>query len=663
MDSGITDLNSSEWLRRDGAIKVYTRKGKRKAAVLTAVDDQPQTFKSGDNGQTKGSVDVHEPSRRTLEPEGKELPKQPEEHPNDLLQVRAVPEPQSLTGDGPSGDEHLVVGEGQVGGNGPVNRTGEQDEVIRPHPVLQDDNHIGELPSANCVETKVVKPVICRVKDMVRINFSGARSVNEIRDLVKKVESELNQVRYIVRKLETTELQLAVHGNSVDVSNGGTISAVACDFGDPGHPQFSPSWEIKNRALMRGNSEVCSMGHQDFRRCRTPSISVSEINIGDDELVEKEKRTPKANQYYTNTEFLTGKDFLPPESNKSLKPNGAGKKHGGRGFSFSDGSYWHKNSKVFRNCSSLLQKLMNHTYGWVFNTPVNANALGLHDYHDIIKHPMDFGTIKTRLSRNMYKSPMEFAHDVRLVFRNAMTYNPKGQDVHIMAEQMSKIFEEKWVFIEAEYNPSWKLQVCHDSGFPVDTKMNSSFPCRTPFLKKPKANDLNKRNMTFEEKQMLGRSLQTLPPERLDGIVQIIKQRNPAHAQHNDEIEVDIDGVDAETLWELDRFVTNCKKNLSKNKKKAKTKQARAAQAALPTIPCPVVDHSLKEHKSGETSYCPTTSPAPVQCDMQVDNVNRSSNSRSSSSDSGSPSSDSDDDSSSASGSDAVHSPKNCLDS
>lgn len=34
------------------------------------------------------------------------------------------------------------------------------------------------------------------------------------------------------------------------------------------------------------------------------------------------------------------------------------------------------------------------TYAWPFYKPVDADVLGLHDYHDIIKKPMDLGTIK-----------------------------------------------------------------------------------------------------------------------------------------------------------------------------------------------------------------------------------------------------------------------------
>lgn len=110
--------------------------------------------------------------------------------------------------------------------------------------------------------------------------------------------------------------------------------------------------------------------------------------------------------------------------------------------------------------------------------------------------------------------------------------------------------------------------------------MKPSFHYRTPVPKKPKAKDPNKRDMTYEEKQKLSTNLQSLPSEKLDAIVQIIKKRNSSLSQHDDEIEVDIDSVDAETLWELDRFVTNYKKSLSKNRKKAEIAQARAAQNA-----------------------------------------------------------------------------------
>ncbi|GAB4828159.1 hypothetical protein Ancab_035076 [Ancistrocladus abbreviatus] len=88
-------------------------------------------------------------------------------------------------------------------------------------------------------------------------------------------------------------------------------------------------------------------------------------------------------------------------------------------------------------------------------------------------------------------------------------------------------------------------------------------------LPKPKAKDLNKREMTMEEKHRLGMGLQSLPDEKMAQVVQIIRRRNGHLTEDGDEIELDIEAVDTETLWELDRFVTNYKKMASKIRKQA----------------------------------------------------------------------------------------------
>lgn len=37
------------------------------------------------------------------------------------------------------------------------------------------------------------------------------------------------------------------------------------------------------------------------------------------------------------------------------------------------------------------------SYAWPFYNPVDVNALGLHNYYDIVKTPMDLGTIKVNV--------------------------------------------------------------------------------------------------------------------------------------------------------------------------------------------------------------------------------------------------------------------------
>uniref|UniRef100_A0A8C4K5V2 Bromo domain-containing protein n=1 Tax=Dromaius novaehollandiae TaxID=8790 RepID=A0A8C4K5V2_DRONO len=79
-----------------------------------------------------------------------------------------------------------------------------------------------------------------------------------------------------------------------------------------------------------------------------------------------------------------------------------------------------KLSEQLKYCNGILKELLSKkhaAYAWPFYKPVDASALGLHDYHEIIKHPMDLSTIKVGPGS-------EFAADVRLMFSNC--YNRVG---------------------------------------------------------------------------------------------------------------------------------------------------------------------------------------------------------------------------------------------
>ncbi|CAO2814499.1 unnamed protein product [Amaranthus hypochondriacus] len=474
------------------------------------------------------------------------------------------------------------------------------------------------------------------------------KTKKEKRELRKKLEDELNLVRSLVKKLERS-------GNSLrSLEEDGNNDVVK---------------------LKRVHSEVGSVGWNDGRLIDQLSITVPELSQGASENMDKDKRTPKANQFYQSSDFILGKERIPPtEPNKKSKV--MGKKNGvsGSGIGMSNSS-----SKVFKSCTLLLDKLMKHKHGWVFNTPVDVKALGLHDYFTIIKHPMDLGTVKTRLNTNWYKSPKEFAEDVRLTFHNAMTYNPKGHDVHIMADILSKIFEEKWSSIEAEYTNEMKASADYEASLltptsrkappaptslparvdmtktldgpesmvtpAVKTKNSNSAPIGRPTVpKKPKAKDPNKRDMTYVEKQKLSNDLQNLPSEKLDNVVHIIQKRNPSLCQNDDEIEVDIDSVDTETLWELDRFVMNFKKNLSKMKR-AELAQVREDTEPTAEDEAPLILEQPKENKDAEEKNDPLLPP--TQSEKKAGKPSLSNSSKSSGSDSGSSSSESDSDNSS----------------
>lgn len=92
----------------------------------------------------------------------------------------------------------------------------------------------------------------------------------------------------------------------------------------------------------------------------------------------------------------------------------------------------------------LTNKRVQESWSWVFMTPV-----AIPGYADVIKKPMDLGTIKKNLgskpSRCRFKSHDKFARDVRLVFNNALVYNKDDQDVkgsvYDAAQHLLRVFE------------------------------------------------------------------------------------------------------------------------------------------------------------------------------------------------------------------------------
>jgi len=92
---------------------------------------------------------------------------------------------------------------------------------------------------------------------------------------------------------------------------------------------------------------------------------------------------------------------------------------------------------------------LTHNRKGLFNSPVDTVALNLPDYNRIIKKPMDLGTVKARLHAVAYNNRDEVAEDIRLVFDNAMTYNPPNNFVHISAKKLLRSFEEAFQVLKA----------------------------------------------------------------------------------------------------------------------------------------------------------------------------------------------------------------------
>eukprot|EP01116_Phalansterium_solitarium_P009685 TRINITY_DN2394_c0_g1_i4.p1 TRINITY_DN2394_c0_g1~~TRINITY_DN2394_c0_g1_i4.p1 ORF type:complete len:821 (+),score=117.22 TRINITY_DN2394_c0_g1_i4:115-2577(+) len=328
-------------------------------------------------------------------------------------------------------------------------------------------------------------------------------------------------------------------------------------------------------------------------------------------------------------------------------------------------------SQAVKQCKSILNACVRDPNADPFKVPVDPVKLGIPDYFNIIKFPMDLSTIRTKLDRGKYAHVEEFAADFRLIFSNCLAYNGAMAPVTLMSKKIEQIFEsrfaEKLPMMRAlamptpaipaypQYAPPSFQQ--YPYGYPMPpaappppvvapppllppapkSYMRETIQELTDSMKyvreeiqrlrkeaaerpppppplpppplpvyeppplpevveyippprqrgqpsgrgrgRPPTAPEPEKEMTFEEKRSLSLNINNLPPESLGKIVSIIHQRMPHLAGGSDEIEIDIDALDAGTLRALEKYVNGVlHKSQPRNKAQAKSAAANLSR-------------------------------------------------------------------------------------
>ncbi|XP_021287282.1 transcription factor GTE10-like isoform X4 [Herrania umbratica] len=228
---------------------------------------------------------------------------------------------------------------------------------------------------------------------------------------------------------------------------------------------------------------------------------------------------------------------------------------------------------LMKQCETLLNRLTQHNFGWVFNNPVDVVKLNIPDYFTVIRQPMDLGTVKKKLASGQYLSPLDFAADVRLTFSNALTYNPPGNDVHYMAETLSKYFEVRWKAIEKKLPVTMDIDAVPSTATaPIEVDKNSGSLYKRKTIN-PKDTvvkpDPVRQIMTDQERHNLSAELEALLGELPENIVDFLKEQSSSEGEMEDEIEIDIDALSGETLFKLRKLLDDYLLEKQKNQAKA----------------------------------------------------------------------------------------------
>ena len=106
-------------------------------------------------------------------------------------------------------------------------------------------------------------------------------------------------------------------------------------------------------------------------------------------------------------------------------------------------------------CQHHLDELMKSPMTQPLRNPVDPVKDSAPNYLQVIKNPMDLGTIKKKLKSNSYSSVDEFYDDIKLVCDNAIQYNGEMSMLGMVAEDimtmtnkwkngLSSCYEEQW---------------------------------------------------------------------------------------------------------------------------------------------------------------------------------------------------------------------------
>lgn len=271
-----------------------------------------------------------------------------------------------------------------------------------------------------------------------------------------------------------------------------------------------------------------------------------------------------------------------------------------------------------RYCSQTIKELMSkkhYNYNFPFLSPVDTVELNIPNYSEVVKHPMDLGTIQSKLANNQYENGDEFEKDVRLVFINCYAFNPEGTEVNMMGHRLESVFNKKWANrpIPAPTPPHSDYDDSSDEDDEDEPEINESMLSDVPAIKflenqlirmkkeldelkkqhlnklkeQREANRLKKRKskklkknkkynplqnaqpiVTYEMKKQVSESVPNLSDKKLQSLIKIIK--DDIDLSNEDEVELDMDQLEDRTVLKLYNFLFGKKAASSALKKKKK---------------------------------------------------------------------------------------------
>ena len=153
-----------------------------------------------------------------------------------------------------------------------------------------------------------------------------------------------------------------------------------------------------------------------------------------------------------------------------------------------------------------------------FLAPVPKSIPG---YYDVIKHPMDFTTIRQKLDTNVYKSRGELESDFLLMVANAYTFNHPHSVVHRHAVELEGSFRDSMIRAIREINEhiiaDKRAQIEHEREErrlrKIASRRQASLAERRKSAKDDSPEDIQRKLEHLEKALTKSQAPKTVPPQ------------------------------------------------------------------------------------------------------------------------------------------------------
>jgi bromodomain-containing factor 1 len=243
-----------------------------------------------------------------------------------------------------------------------------------------------------------------------------------------------------------------------------------------------------------------------------------------------------------------------------------------------------------RFCLKFLEYLKDRPDSHPFHFPVPNDPIIAPEYHNIIKYPMDFSTIARKIYDEQYPDILAFKADVDLIWANCATYNRIGSELRRIGFLIKGDFDELWnlhtsitdgeVALRSVESIVAAHRLCDEDLSLANPSMQLFRVPEYIKLKKPTVeriqhfvakerdkdgkpsytaptDDLLNQPLTTKERYELAVAINTLPPELLGEVIEILSKA--LGLRKDQEFEIPFSSLDTATFRTIEAYVKHAK--------------------------------------------------------------------------------------------------------